>query len=623
MPIRSIKEIAYPEYRGRHIFTAKLRLVVFLLFWFLYVVFMKDWMEETRMVAITVSVCFIITTICYYNIYRGFLVFTSLVSEVIADSVAITSIIYLTGGPESTYFTVYIFYAVVVGMLYSHVAAVAVGMISGAVYALFTVLCNLGVIPPLLVAMDGMVTPTVRSPYFHVLMLALFMIIAVYTTKIANHFTQLRERMLEERNKELTALHKMSNAIRGVVSLETVIHEVLQGVMKGLDLNVALLTLFDKNLQKVKCYPPKDNEIVAKVEAVLGFPLTQIELPMDSLDNTALRSLRQNQIIFRRELNEIVKGIKPEIPPEIIEKVQRQFGIQKIVAVPLVAEGNVVGALFGFSKLYFISEQMVQTFESFANQAAMAIQTAQLIGELKKKNLALIEANQVKSEFLAMMSHELRTPLTAIIGFSELMLEGVMGDLNDEQRDSVREVLNNGAGLLDMINNLLDLAKVESGKMKLNLSTFDLYDLIERVGHTISSLVQRKRHNLTMDIEKMPPVVADERRIQQIILNLLSNAIKFTPDGGDISVRGFFRDNVYYVSVSDTGIGIKKEHLRSIFEVFQQVDSSATRSFEGTGLGLALAKQFIELHGGNIWAESESGKGTVFTFTIPKISAEE
>lgn len=620
MPIKSLKEIAFPEYRGRHIFTAKLRLVIFILFWFLYVFFMKDWMEETRQIAVIVSVSFFVTTFCYYNIYRERWFFPSLFVEVAADVTAMTAIIYLTGGPESTYFTVYIFYAVVVGMLYNHIAAIAVAGISLFIYAIFTILCYQNVIPPLLVAMDGMVPPAVRSPYFHPLMLAMFLALAIYTTKIAHHFTQVRERMLEERNKELTALHHMSNTIRSMVSLELVFKEVLQGVMHGLDFNMTLLMLFDKDTKSIKCYPPKDNAVVKRVEELLGFPLENISLSLEAIDNTAFRSLRQNQIIFRRDMSELVTGLKPSIPPEQVSKIQEQFNLKKVVAVPLVAEGKVIGALFGFTTQYFIGERMVQTLESFANQAAMAIQTAQLIAELRRKNIALLEANRVKSEFLATMSHELRTPLTAIIGFSELLLEGVMGELNDEQKDSIREVLNNGAGLLDMINNLLDLAKVDSGKMKLNFSKFDLSDLLERVGHTIASLIQRKRHNLTFDVqEDMPPIVADEKRVQQVVLNLLSNAIKFTPDGGDIDVSAYFKDNQYHVSVSDNGIGIRQEHLETIFDVFSQVDSSVTRSYEGTGLGLALAKQFVELHGGKIWAESQPNKGAVFHFTLPQI----
>ncbi len=638
MPIRSLKEIAYPEYRGRHIFTAKLRLTVFILFWFLYVFFMKDWMEETRIIAVVVSICFFVTMIAYYNILRERLVFPSLFVEVVADVIAMTSVVYLTGGPQSTYYTVYIFYAVVAGMLYNNVIATFIAVISIAIYSAFILLCKLGAIPPMLVAMDGMVSPAVRSIYFHPLMLALFLALAIYTTKIAHHFTQVRERLLEARNKELTALHQMSNTVRSMLSLEAVLKEVLQGVMQGLDFSMTLIALFDKEAKGIRCYPPKDNPIVKRVEELLGFPLEDVVLPMSALENTAFRSLRQNQMIFRRDLSELAIGLKPSIPPEYVAKIQEQFGLKKVVAVPLVSEGNVIGALFGFTTLPFIGEKMVQALESFANQAAMAIQTAQLISELRNKNVALIEANRVKSEFLATMSHELRTPLTAIIGFSELLIEGVMGELTDEQKDSVREVLNNGASLLDMINNLLDLAKVDSGKMKLNLSDFDLSELIIRVRSQISSLIQRKRHDFTLNVQKdMPPMNADEKRVQQVVLNLLSNAIKFTPEDGRIELAAAHfeskedalakgiklkrQENIrwpfYYVNVSDNGIGIKQDHLESVFDVFLQVDSSVTRSYEGTGLGLALAKQFVELHGGFIWAESSLGRGASFTFVLP------
>jgi signal transduction histidine kinase len=378
---------------------------------------------------------------------------------------------------------------------------------------------------------------------------------------------------------------------------------------------------------------------VKKLEAIIKFPLDRLSIPIDTIENSALRSLRHNQIIFRRDMSELLAGLEPQISQEAVLTVQKEFSIRKMVAVPLVAEGNVIGALFGFTRLYFINERMVETLESFANQAAMAIQTAQLISELRRKNLALQEANRVKSEFLATMSHELRTPLTAIIGFSELLLEGVMGELNNEQKDSVREVLNNGANLLDMINNLLDLAKADSGKMDLSVSEFDLKDLLARSSHTVSALIHRKQHRVRHEIQEgMPFLNADEKRVQQTVLNLLSNAIKFTPDGGEIKIEAKYfpsldlaiRDgaiacpkpvagkSAFFVSVSDTGIGIKQEHLELIFDVFSQVDSGATRSYEGTGLGLALARQFVELHGGIIWAESAYGKGAKFSFLIPQ-----
>jgi len=622
MPLKALKEVAYPEYRGRHLFTVKFRLAIFILFWVLYAFFMKDWMEETRHVAVIISACFFVTAICHYNLFRQKLVIPSMVAEVVADSISMTAIVYLTGGPQSTYFTVYIFYAITAGMLYNHRVAAFVGLVSALVYGIFTLLCRADIIPPLLVAMDGMVSPAVNSEFFHPLLLLLFLVFAVYTTKIAHHFTQVRERLLEARNKELTALHKMSNTVRSMTKLEVILEQVMLGVMQGLDFKLALLMLFDKRSNVIRCYPPLSNPIVTRLEEMIRFPLAKVELPADVLENSAFRSIRQNQIIFRKDISDLIVGVRPEIHAQTVSKLQAEFGLRKAVAVPLVAEGIVIGALLGFSTQNYFNERTVDTLESFANQAAMAIQTAQLIAELRKKNAELQEASRVKGEFLATMTHELRTPLTAIIGFSELMMEGIMGELNSEQKDSVREVLNNGSTLLEMINNLLDLAKIDSGKMKLNLSMFDLGELLEGTSHTISSLIKRKKHHFELRIaDEMPPLEADQRRIQQAVLNLLSNAIKFTPEGGKIVLDAYNLGEDFFVSVSDSGIGIKQEDLAKIFDVFSQADSSLTRSYEGTGLGLALAKQFIELHGGKLSVESEYGKGTVFRFTIPACQA--
>jgi signal transduction histidine kinase len=238
------------------------------------------------------------------------------------------------------------------------------------------------------------------------------------------------------------------------------------------------------------------------------------------------------------------------------------------------------------------------------------------------------------------MSHELRTPLTAIIGFSELVQEGTMGPVTEEQQDSLREILNNGANLLELINNLLDLAKAESGSLKLHLDSFDLRDLLERTQRTLGSLLARKQQTFTLEIPRpLPPIEADARRIQQVLLNLLGNAIKFTDTDGTITIRALAFDRLdslrgtlwrqhqgdprpfaqggILLQVSDTGIGIPASHLRSIFEMFRQVDSSVTRQYEGTGLGLALVRQLVEMHHGSIWAESVEGQGTTFSCLLP------
>src|SRR3989338_4856675 len=241
------------------------------------------------------------------------------------------------------------------------------------------------------------------------------------------------------------------------------------------------------------------------------------------------------------------------------------------------------------------------------------------------------------------MSHELRTPLTAIMGFSEILLDSVLGDLNQAQRDSLTEGLKNAENLLHLINSILDLAKVEAGKMELSLESFPVGSVVTEVQQTVSPLINRKHHDFMVSVPPdLPLLTADPRKLRQILLNLVGNAIKFTPDQGRISVevayyrkadvlaqefrfspKHYAHTGVFKISVKDTGIGIKAEHLNHIFDIFQQVDSTFTRKYQGTGLGLALSKQLVELHEGMIVVASEFGKGSEFKFILPeKLSVE-
>jgi signal transduction histidine kinase len=239
--------------------------------------------------------------------------------------------------------------------------------------------------------------------------------------------------------------------------------------------------------------------------------------------------------------------------------------------------------------------------------------------ELGRLYEQLEAANRHKSEFLANMSHELRTPLNAVIGFSDVLLERTFGELNEKQEQYIGIVLGSGRHLLSLINDILDLSKVEAGRMELELTSFDLAMAID---NTVTLVRDRAaRHNLTLGVDVEPgldAVVADERKIKQILLNLLSNAVKFTPDGGRIGVRAGRVDGGVEIAVSDTGVGIAPEDQTAIFEEFRQVGTDYMRKREGTGLGLALTRKFVELHGGTIRVESELGKGSTFTFTLPE-----
>jgi len=252
--------------------------------------------------------------------------------------------------------------------------------------------------------------------------------------------------------------------------------------------------------------------------------------------------------------------------------------------------------------------------------------TAQLkekIVELEQANIALKEASRHKSRFLASVSHELRTPLNAIIGFSELLLDGVMGEINDEQRESLSDILTSGQHLLDLINDILDISKIEAGKMEFKLEALDLGEVIADAVETIRPALDDKKHHLKVSIEQgLPPVRADRSRLRQVFLNLLSNAVKFTPPGGEIGIEVVRDGDWCRVSVIDNGIGIRKEDQERIFEAFTQAEAPNGQTTQGTGLGLTLTRQFIERMGGKIWVESRYGKGSRFTFTLPLASGE-
>ncbi len=294
-------------------------------------------------------------------------------------------------------------------------------------------------------------------------------------------------------------------------------------------------------------------------------------------------------------------------------------GIRGLILAPMLWEGRGIGAIFvGRDFAGPFTDKDIALLRTFADQAVIAIQNVRLFREIQDKSRQLETANQHKSEFLANMSHELRTPLNAIIGFSEVLLERLFGDLNEKQDDYLKDIHSSGKHLLSLINDILDLSKVEAGRMELDLATFDLPSAISNAMTLVRERAQR--HDITLAFDADPALGeanADERKFKQILLNLLTNAVKFTPDGGRVEVRARREADDVEVAVHDTGIGIAPEDQEAVFEEFRQVGRNYTNKQEGTGLGLALTRKFVELHGGRIWLESEPGKGSTFTFTIP------
>ena len=242
--------------------------------------------------------------------------------------------------------------------------------------------------------------------------------------------------------------------------------------------------------------------------------------------------------------------------------------------------------------------------------------------ELMEKSREVEEANRLKSEFLAHMSHELRTPLNAIIGFSELMLDKVPGKINEEQRQCLDDILESGKHLLHLVNDVLDLSKIESGKVEFKMENIALPEVIEPLARTMMPILTSRKQSLEVEIEEgIPPVYADEAKLEQVLLNLLDNSSKFTPNGGKLKIEAMRENGWCQVTVIDNGIGIKKEDQKRIFEPFSQLDNPLSRK-SGAGLGLALVNQIVKRYGGQIWVESKYRKGSRFTFTLPVAKAD-
>jgi len=299
----------------------------------------------------------------------------------------------------------------------------------------------------------------------------------------------------------------------------------------------------------------------------------------------------------------------------------QRFQHRTVLVVPLLREGKAFGTvLLRRREVRPFSEREMALLRTFADQAAIALENVRLFREIEDKGRQLEIANKHKSEFLANMSHELRTPLNAIIGFSEVLLERLFGELNAKQDDYLKDIHSSGRHLLSLINDILDLSKIEAGRMELDTSHVDVASALANALSLVRERAQQHRITIAQDVDPLlGEIEADERKFKQILLNLLSNAVKFTPDGGRIDVGARRSGDCAEFAVRDSGIGIAPEDQAAVFEEFRQVGRDYTKKQEGTGLGLALTRKFVELHGGRIWLESTPGAGSTFTFTIPLV----
>ncbi len=417
---------------------------------------------------------------------------------------------------------------------------------------------------------------------------------------------QARTRDLGRSVDELKALGEVSRAVSSTLDLETVLATIVARAVQLSGTSGGAIYEYDESTQEfhLKATHRMDEELVEVSRS------TPIRLGEGA---TGKAAASRAPVQVADILNE------PEYAATRFQPILARLGYRSLLVVPLLIEQRIMGTLGVLRPAAgTFAPEVVSLLQAFATQSVLAIQNARLFREIADKSQQLEAASQHKSEFLANMSHELRTPLNAIIGFSEVLLERMFGEVNEKQTEYLRDILSSGQHLLSLINDILDLSKVEAGHMELALAPFDLPQALDNAVILVKE--RAARHGIALDRTidpRLGELVGDERKIKQVLLNLLSNAVKFTPEGGQITLKAVVADGSVEISVSDTGIGIAPEDQEAIFEEFRQVGGDDARKREGTGLGLTLAKKFVEMHGGRIWVKSEVGSGSTFTFTFP------
>jgi signal transduction histidine kinase len=428
-------------------------------------------------------------------------------------------------------------------------------------------------------------------------------VIAVENVRLFKEL-QARTGELTQSVEQLTALGEVSRAVSSTLDVETVLDTIVTRASQLAGAAGCSIYEYDEVAEQFELRATH-NDDTAFVEALRAVPLAKGEGLM-------------GRAAAMREPIQIPDITQPGAYQSSVRDTLIRFGYRALLAVPLLREDQIIGSLsFNRKAPGEFPPEVVDVLKTFATQSALAIQNARLFREIADKSAQLEAASRHKSEFLANMSHELRTPLNAIIGFSEVLTERMFGELNEKQDEYLKDIYSSGTHLLSLINDILDLSKIEAGRMELEPEDFDLPAAIDDALLLVRERAGRRGIALERHVEAgVGEIRADARKVKQVLLNLLSNAVKFTPEGGRIDVRVRLGEGNAEISVTDSGIGIAAEDQEAVFEEFRQV-GKADKKAEGTGLGLALCRKFVELQGGRIWVQSELGRGSTFTFTIP------
>jgi signal transduction histidine kinase len=414
-----------------------------------------------------------------------------------------------------------------------------------------------------------------------------------------------RTRALARSVRELQALGVVSQAVNSTLDLQTVLTTIVSHAVQLSGGNGGVIYEYDEGTRMFHLratHGVHEEMIVVLREA-------HIRLGEGAIGTAAVTHAPVQVPDMLDEHDSVLPRARPTLA---------QAGYRSLLAVPLLLEEQTFGGLVVYrSESGNFSPEAVNLLQTFATQSTLAIQNARLFREIGEKGQQLEIASKHKSQFLANMSHELRTPLNAILGYTELILDEIYGEVPEPLRDVLERVQQSGRHLLDLINDVLDISKMEAGQLTLSLNEYSMAEVVYTVSTAVESLATEKGLALKVELApELPQGKGDERRLAQVLLNLVGNAIKFT-DAGAVQIQVTAADSIFTVAVADTGPGIAEADQQTIFGEFQQADSSSTRLKGGTGLGLTIVKRIVEMHGGRVWVESRLGKGSTFWFTLP------
>jgi signal transduction histidine kinase len=413
---------------------------------------------------------------------------------------------------------------------------------------------------------------------------------------------EIRTRELAQSVEELQALGEVSQAVNSTLDLETVLSTIVAKAVQISDTEAGAIYVFDESRHefRLRATHRMSDELIAAIKR------SHIRAGETAIG----RAAAQRRPVQIPDL--------ADLPPSPLQQAILREGYRALLAMPLLGPDRIVGALVvRRAEPGLFPQPTVALLQTFSAQSVLAIQNARLFHELEEKSHQLELESKHKSQFLANMSHELRTPLNAILGYTELILDNIYGEIPEKMRGVLDRVQINGRHLLGLINDVLDLSKIEAGQLTLSVADYSLRDIVYGVFTGLEALAAEKRLAFRLEVPpSLPRGRGDERRITQVLLNLTGNAIKFT-DAGEVIIAVSAGNGTFTLAVRDTGPGIKPADQARIFGEFQQVDASSTRKKGGSGLGLSIARRIVELHGGRIWVESTLGKGSAFIFTVP------